>query len=309
MPALIDFRHFTSAKNNFEGNPGLCNLFKFLAIETWKRLEFTYLKPYIKVYETTLTQNIAFTINTYKDRYPSLPIEIWESEDEKANGNDLELLLSFNNYNYDFYAPIQAKKIYRNETYMAMDHGDQIESLINYAENRNGFPMYLLYNYIDPIPGTINPDNELYGCSVIDANHLFNNYYNQRLKRKRDGTTELTWLIPDFHDLHPNYAIPWHELVCDISSPYNLMYQISRLAHNSNWQKKLTSLSDQTFKSMSGIPGIVDKQILSYEGWYKSSDKEIIKKDTQFITKELFSFDNKQSNYVFNPKTRIVVTL
>jgi hypothetical protein len=306
MPTFIDFTHFTSAKNSFEGNPGLCNLFKFLAVETWKRLEFTYVKPKLKVYETTLTQNIAFAINAYVDVYPQLLIDVWESDDENANGNDLELVIVFSKFGFDFYAPVQAKKIYRDGFYRAMDHGDQIESLIQYAHRRRGYPLYLLYNYIEPAPFVTN--SELYGCSIVDAYHLRNHYYNQRVKRKRDGTHERTWIIPSFSNLHPAFAFPWHELVCNIDHPFTLFYRLLQISEHAEGLPSRRRISQGDLEEhFTQYLGFINKDQLDYKGWYKSTDKEILKMKQDIYNIQEKNYDNKQ--YIFNPQTRIVITL
>ncbi|HUS03654.1 MAG TPA: DUF6615 family protein [Chitinophagaceae bacterium] len=312
MPAYIDFSDFTAAKNFFERNPGLCNLFKLLSIETWKRLEFTYIKPKIRVYETTLTQNIAFTINSYVREYPNLLIDVWESDDESANGNDLELEIIFSTYGFAFYAPIQAKKIYRNGTYLAMEHGDQIEKLITYAENKDAYPLYLLYNYLDPITPDLSPHNELFGCSIVDAYYLRDNFYNQRVKKKRNGARELAWNIPRFEDLHPRHAFPWHELVCDVDN--NPLLMVNRLLKVSDSFEKLVSdRQDLTLADFENhwqeYPGFIDKNSLSFQGWYKSTDKEIIKDKDDNYYKNMQRSQNKKKEYFFNPQTRIVITV
>jgi hypothetical protein len=305
MSDSIDFSHFTAAKNNFEGNPGLCNLFKFLAIETWKRIEFTYIKPRIKAYETTLTQNIAFTINAYKYIYPGLSIEIWDADDESANGNDLELLVIFSRSRYDFYAPIQAKKIYRNSKYDAMDHGDQIEKLIKYAAKSkiNGYPLYLLYNYIDPVIPELDPDNELYGCSIVDAYYLCDNYYNKRIKTRRDGSSMLTWKIPSFIDLHPDHAFPWHKLVCGIDGPGQLLQEILNIGDKERKRDIRIDLIEDT-KNPEDYPGLINKQALTFNGWSKSMNKDLIK-----INDDRPQIAENVNSYDFNPQTRIVVTI
>lgn len=312
MPSFIDFSHFTAAKNSFEGNPGLCNLFKFLSIETWKRLEFTYIKPKIKVFETTLTQNIAFTISAYANEYPGLLIDIWEADDESANGNDLEVVIVFSKYGFNFYAPVQAKKIYRNGHYYAMEHGDQIEKLIDYAEDEGGYPLYLLYNYVDPIPSNLNPENELYGCSIIDAYYLHSHHYNARIKKKRDGTRVPAWQIPHFDDLHPRHAFPWHELVCDVSPSrlYERLLRISDMAQKIPPIDKDALSTESKKESWKKYPGLIEKDALSYRGWFKSEDKEILsnKKDKYF--RQMESQENYfKKDYVFNPQTRIVITV
>jgi hypothetical protein len=306
---MIDYTHFTAAKAHFERNPGLCNLFKFLAIESWKRIEFTYSMPLIKIYETTLTQNIAFTINAYKSVYPGINIDLYESENERANGNDLEMILSFPDFDWDFYAPIQAKKIYRNGKYDAIDHGDQIIDLIIYArsEGRNGYPLYLLYNYIDPIPTKINPSNELYGCSIVDAIYLRDHYYNKRIS-VRKGVSTLKWKIPLFGDLHPRHAIPWHQLVCDTTPAL----MVKRLLQITTTNRRIGIMADHflnkdVITDWAEIPGFIRKNSISFSGWVKPEFKsKQINNDFDKTISER-SVEGKETG--FNPKYRMVLTL
>jgi hypothetical protein len=90
----MDYTQFTAVKNSFTKSPNLCDLFKLLSIETWKRIEYAYLKPGIKVFETTITQNLIFSINAYNDQH-NLNVEIFEALDENTNGNDFELIIRF----------------------------------------------------------------------------------------------------------------------------------------------------------------------------------------------------------------------
>ncbi|MES1218871.1 MAG: hypothetical protein ABUT20_25420 [Bacteroidota bacterium] len=84
----MEYTEYTAVKNKFISAPNLCDLFKLLSIETWKRMEYAYLKPSARLFETTITQNIIFTINAYNDQY-GLNIQILEAEDEKTNGTIL----------------------------------------------------------------------------------------------------------------------------------------------------------------------------------------------------------------------------
>src|SRR5688500_3943716 len=102
----MDYTEYTAVKKRFMSTPNLCDLFKLLAIETWKRIEYAYLKPGIKVFETTITQNLIFTINAYNDQY-NLDIEIFEALNENVNGNDFELIIKFPAEGLEYYAPIQ----------------------------------------------------------------------------------------------------------------------------------------------------------------------------------------------------------
>lgn len=208
----MDYTEYTTVKNKFAATPNLCDLFKLLSIETWKRMEHAYLKRGMKVFETTITQNLIFTINAFNEQY-NLNIDIFEALDERTNGNDFELIIRFPNANVEFYAPVQSKKVYRDGRYVSMNHGGQIQSLIDYAKANDAKPFYLLYNVTsEPIPNAVLFSNplELTGCTLIPADYLYTSYYNA--KTKKDGN--LAWKIPYFDDLNPHIAFPWHKLVC-----------------------------------------------------------------------------------------------
>jgi hypothetical protein len=212
----MDYTEYTAVKNKFSSTPNLCDLFKLLSIETWKRIEYAYLRPGIKVFETTITQNLIFTINAYNEQF-GLNIEISEAKDEKTNGNDFELIIRFPGEGIEFYSPIQAKKVYRDGKYSSMDHGAQIQSLMDFADAQDAKPFYLLYNFAtSPLRtgSNLSMPKELSGCTLASAEYLYNNHYNKRVKK--DGTT--TWRIPHFYDLNPSHAFAWHELVCPNSA-------------------------------------------------------------------------------------------
>lgn len=212
----MDYTEYTAVKNKFAKMPNLCDLFKLLSIETWKRMEHAYLKRGMRVYETTITQNLIFTINAFNEQY-DLNVDIFEAIDERTNGNDFELIIRFPDEKLEFYAPVQAKKVYRDGRYVSMDHGNQIESLVNYANVKDARPFYLLYNFTpEPLRdgATFSNPLELTGCTLIPADYLFATYYNRRTKR--NGT--LGWKIPVFDDLNPDRAFGWHELVCPSNS-------------------------------------------------------------------------------------------
>src|SRR5262245_16984581 len=115
----MDYTEYTVVKNRFATDPNLCDLFRLLSIETWKMIEYAYIKPRVKVFETTVTQNLIFSINAFNDQY-RLNIEVLEALDEKTNGNDFELIIRFPDDGIEYYAPIQAKKVYRNGRYLSM---------------------------------------------------------------------------------------------------------------------------------------------------------------------------------------------
>ena len=298
---LVDFTNYTSIQREFYINKSLCNLFKLLAVETWKRLEFIYMKPYIKLYETTITQNIAFTIDSYKDKF-SLPIEIYESTDEKANGNDLELIIKFPYYGISFYTPIQAKKIFRNRKYSNIRHGKQIESLITYAEKNEGYPLYLFYNYLDHPLKSLGSNYEIFGCTILDAYTLMDKFYK---RVKPDGTTELKWrYTPSFDDLNKLGAFPWHELVCKKEPLQILKIFFPKEIKNieENYPTTLINIFELAHGMFKELPGVVSEKNISFEGWRKSVEKTI---DNQKRNPSIFS----KTNTTFNPQTRFAVTL
>lgn len=304
--ANIDFTSFSAAKSTFEANPNLCILFKFLAVETWKRLEFSYIKPYVKVFETTLTQNIAFNINAYKAVYPRLPIRVLEAEDEYTNGNDLELVINYPSGS--FYTPIQAKKIYRNGKYDAMEHGNQIEKLIEYAENNYGYPLYLLYNYVDD-----DQIDERYGCSVVDAYYLSDNYYNARIGTSK-GIIVAKWKIPDFYDLHPSNAIAWQDLVC--GNKRDLAIKLMGLM--SEYRKRDITIDRILNPKEKPFLGFIPTDWIDYTNWIDIREKQtFVNKNmpdynvektapTEKISSKKLDDQHQKESY-FNPKYRIVI--
>ena len=165
----------------FNNYPTLCNFLQLLAYDTWQRVEFGRTRNGFKVFETTITQNILYEFCVYTDIFPEIPMRIFEAVNEPLNGNDIELIIQ-TSQGY-IIAPLQAKILYSSDDYKAMEHGNQINDLITYAASVGGTPLYLLYNYCsDPmfkhsanlcgIPFT----KEQFGCSLVSANYLLNNF-------------------------------------------------------------------------------------------------------------------------------------
>jgi hypothetical protein len=285
----MDYTHYTSVKNRFTASPNLCDLFKLLSIETWKRIEYAYLKFGVKVFETTITQNIIFSINAYSDQY-GLDIEIFEAENERVNGNDFELIIRFPSDGLEYYAPIQAKKIYRDGRYHSMDHGDQIQSLMRYADSKGAKALYLLYNFDpSPIGGASFPvPAELIGCTLISAEYLFNNHYNKRKKRNGDET----WIIPEFNDLNPTHAFCWHELVCPgKADDLYKKAQTKGIIEKSNMDSvSVITSANNDFKS-----GFFPINTFKQEGWENIKNISV-RKDEQFKKSEP-ELQNDKLNY------------
>lgn len=168
-------------------------LYNDIATDVWDRMKFAS-ETNSKISETTLTENLLFMINKYRSNSKDKSIRIYESKDEKANGNDLEIYLEISKNKYILLV-IQAKKLYTKEQkYKAINHkigaNYQIDLLENYANSKNGLPLYLLYNFS---PNCIFKNKKHFGCTLIDALQIKKDYYPK---------SSMHWKIPSFNDLH-----------------------------------------------------------------------------------------------------------
>jgi hypothetical protein len=159
---------------------------------------------------------------------------MFESFDESRNGNDIELLLQTSEGFINF--PVQSKIIYNNGKYPSMEHFNQINDLINYANLIGGIPLYLLYNYFSDNNFEYSGNScgviftkEQFGCSLVSAHYLRENHTTNTYKK--NGI--LKWSIPTFTDLHPSFAIPWFLIGCCINSSTNLVQTIDLLTKKS----------------------------------------------------------------------------
>lgn len=220
---LIQFNRF----------PTLCNFLQLVAFDTWQRVEFGRTRNGFKVFETTITQNILYEFRIYCDLYPMMPMRMFEAINEPLNGNDIELIIQTSQG--FIIAPLQAKIIYGTDNYPAMEHGNQINDLITYANSVGGVPLYLLYNYYSD--NTFNHNGnmcgirftkEQFGCSLVSANYLLNNFAFNRIDRHGNSK----WTIPNFTDLHPSVAVPWFVLGC-CRSPETNTLTTTNLINNS----------------------------------------------------------------------------
>jgi hypothetical protein len=165
------------------------------SVEVWEDLEILHnLGKELRYGETTITEKLVMgLLKAIKDDKIPMPIRMFHSTDEKANGSDIEIIVEIAPNRYVIF-PCQAKKLYVQEKgstpkYETFFHnkGEQKKKLIAYAEKIKGFPLYLLYNYSKTFK---EKDKELYGCTLISAIHL------------ADKGTEIPQK-PTFDDLHP----------------------------------------------------------------------------------------------------------
>jgi hypothetical protein len=295
--------NYLNTISQFQTSQTVCNFLQVLSADTWERIKFARTRKGLRIYETTITQNLLFElrrtqeiVNAMMGRY-FWNIRIYESRNEKANGNDIELFIPFKS-GYLFF-PTQAKIIYHqgfkglhkmtNGDYPSINHvvkstgQQQIDSLLSYAKRRNGYPLYLLYNYVNEQFSRASKCNvlyqeEQYGCSVISANLIYKKCFNSG-----------HWNIPTFQDLHPKYAHPWFILACCFSNA-----------------GRVDDLAANYFPDDDDFPGsdlkiYTSEDIGQFTGW---KDFDLTK-----VQEEEFREGDGQEQIAFVPKFRIILDL
>lgn len=207
----------------------LCDVFRAAALDTWYRIGFSRTRPGLKIHETTITQNLVYELNLLKSVLSGLNFSIFESTNERANGDDLEILIKSSNGSYITFA-VQSKILYHNlplkskgiknltdGKYREMRHYvgkkkklNQVDLLLSYARTNGHIPIYLLYNYVQTRYETstkckISFEEDQYGCSIISAQYLKDRF------QISDGNLPRT---VKFSELHPDVAQPWFVLAC-----------------------------------------------------------------------------------------------
>lgn len=216
----------------------LCSWSQLFAALTWNKIGFTGNRKRLRITETTFTQDLVFNFWLIA-RDNRLSVEIYESKNEKANGNDFEIFVETDK-GY-LLLPTQSKLIKTNGSYASIRHQvrgyDQINLLIDYAKRNNGIPLYLFYNYyfnpqfINWIEKEITFPVECYGCSIASATNIKESFYNKKIKK--DGSK--IWVIPHFESLHPLQALPLHFLIC--SAEEKDMTSLIHQLHDGEYQE------------------------------------------------------------------------
>lgn len=192
------------------------DLLRAFSSKTWRRLGFCHrFKNEVKMYETTITQNLIFEMLEFARLTGTPQLRLLEARDESANGNDIEIYVEHGGGYILF--PTQAKSLYPSGKYEKINHQSggkfQIHALLEYAVKRQGIPLYLLYNYHPKWQDVIAWDKELgfeydcFGCSMVNAHLMESQYFD---------SINFEMRIPAFFSLHPRPAIPLFQ-VLDIS--------------------------------------------------------------------------------------------
>jgi len=269
-----------------------CNQFRLLSCDTWKRI-YLARRGGLKIYETTITQNLLYILYLFKSKTSS-HISIDESTDEKANGNDLEIVV--NTASGFVKLPTQAKIIYVNEKYSALKHKNQIHDLITYASTGKvkGIPLYLFYNYSSShflIPQSIcgkTVNRKDYGCTICDAYTLRDNFAYSALGSDKNGYQN--WIIPSFSDLHPTFCNPFWVIAC-CHSNVDTVDNLRRVLKVEEYDLEIK---------------IYSKDELMEETFWQPLSLENVDIEGDSLTyADNINYSRKQSG--FNPKFRIII--
>lgn len=277
---------------------GTSELIKLISSITWSRIEFARTRRGLKIYETTITQDLIHILYKYASESSGI-LKIMEAKSERTNGNDIEFYLeTLNGY---LFLPMQAKIVYDDFKYPMLEHTvgktSQIELLINYAKKKGGHPLYLLYNYynnleyLKKMESITKTDFKNYGISYIDANILKSEYYNKILRRDKT----LKWKIPDFSDLHPIHAKPFYRLWDDGKNKKNIQSSINQILGVDESHDNLRKYS---------IDELIDD-----EEWIDLNPSPSIGRTSQTIYKQSSEErDNYYDTKEFRPKFRIIIS-
>lgn len=282
------FRISEKAENyrtQFYENYDITNWFSMFSMYVWERLKFYHdgSKFTTKVDEPLFTHDLIIGISQIikEDKIP-IPVRLFHSRKESANGNDIEIIVQIQK-DKNIIFPCQAKRLYvenSNATYKELNYkgGEQKQKLIEYAKSINGFPLYLLYNYSEYNFDTKYPfsEKELYGCTLISAQYLDEN----------------PTLKPTVSDLHQP-AKPLISILKFTSTlSLNRIWGVLKSAHGAeSWSNK-EILEDDRWNEF-GPPSYPPTRFVSSTDWEKAFSKK---------TPQTFE------NQFFNPKFRIIFT-
>lgn len=254
------------------------------SLQTWNKIGFVRNRKRLKINETTITQNLVFDLWQLA-AVSKLPVEMYESKNEKANGNDLEIAVETSKGFLLF--PCQAKIIQKNNRYNTIHHKNksssiyQMDMLLNYANQHNGIPIYLFYNYYSNYKRCYQIENEIgfpldyFGCSVISANYLKETFSAEKENQIAKPA------IPSFEDLHPYIASPFHDFIKDVQDmdSNSFLSIMENTGKNVQYYSNAELHNDKLWEDMAPLPAI---GFVIDEAKEKSFKKSLIKKSQSF---------------------------
>lgn len=253
----------------------LIQCYKNVAEEIWHKIDFSNRMGF-KFGEVAITSHLLFQLYRYRIDSKDNTIEIFESKKESTSGSDLELYIEVLPKQY-LYFVIQSKKLYYRDKkfkYAEISHEvgkhkiSQLEILLSYAKTHDAIPLYLFYNHS---PQFKNKDKEYYGCSVVLAKYIKENF--------KDKATRYKWrAIPTFDDLHMVTPI--------IAQP------LFKLGYRS---------LPRMIKKYYPASKLINEVNINMDDWLEiKSDVEIIKSGINVYN---------DANYLFAPRHRIIQKL
>lgn len=208
---------------------------RYFAVDTWNRIAFCHKNDRNRAFETTITQNMVYQLFQLQ-QLNAFPIQIEESTNERCNGNDLEIIIK--TQDHYLLLPCQCKIISKDGRYITINHITngrlQIDSLLDYARNIKGLPIYLFYNFNsnsninEKISQACQIPIEAFGCSFTNASYLHSHYVKDN-----------SWIVPTFDELHINNKSLPLELLTSFS---DIHFTQKYLKHFSRYINFITEL-------------------------------------------------------------------
>jgi hypothetical protein len=301
----MDIHKIKEAETELRKSDELDSWLKYFSIHTWNKIGFARERNGLKMHETTITQDFVFELWVALEQH-KWSITMFEATSESTNGNDLEILVCTKK-GYIFLA-CQAKILYKSDKYKAITH--QVESkpkgkpitqaglLIEYAEQKQGIPIYLFYNFCkdeedlnqvkDQIGTTYEIEN--LGCSVAFATDIKKEYYDNR----KSG-----WKIPSFKDIHPKFAEPLNQFIRNLLDTDGKTILCNQIPFSSTFKFYTVEQVNQD-KDWSLISTKEEKQPEKKAKKTKEAKMDI--DNTNDVTES-----NKLSSIKFKPKFRVVL--
>jgi hypothetical protein len=274
-----------STTNYLQEHPTLCNWSKLFCASMWERIGFCRLVANMNVYETSITQELLYQFWQLA-RNTKLPIELYQSKDEKANGNDLEIGIE-TKYGF-FLVPCQAKIVSKKSKYAAFPHEVnsvyQLDILLTYGKKVRGLPLYLMYNFHniayqnEKIESLHSLNIQELGCSLYPAALLKADYLNSL-------TGKLS--IPNFYDLHRKTAIPFSRLFCTVGT---------------------TQILEETKTSLSEINFYPKRDMINSNYWQDLAPPAAIGRIPP-LQEPRFSQSPPDTTTTFNPRFRVLLSV
>jgi hypothetical protein len=269
-----------------QSSPSLCNWSKLFSSTVWEKINFCRSTAKMQIFETSITQDLIYQFWLLACS-TKMPVQIYQSKDEKANGSDLEICVqTAKGY---FMVPCQAKIVSKNSKYRAITHKVkgtyQIDLLLAYGAKVGGLPMYLLYNFHDN-----KHENQL-----LEKQHKLNIFELGCSLCPAENLKKTCWIsypgkmsVPGFYQIHEKIAIPFSKLFCSIGTSEILEEIETPLAKITFYDEESLTDSDR-WNSL--IPAAAIGRISN-----PSDEREI----------ERTQFEEQPTSY--NPKFRILLS-